>query len=71
MDRVDYLRCRISQLCFKGASNAWAQFLTRLELGDRPAGQRGLYTDSALQQQPPLLEQIRQELRARRGGGGV
>ena len=40
MTRVSYLSCRISQLRARGARLSWAQFLARLELGERPAGQR-------------------------------
>lgn len=40
MNRVDYLISRVGQLRHRGASPLWAQWLTRLELGERPTGQQ-------------------------------
>lgn len=59
MDRVDYLCTRVRQLRFKGASQLWAQFLARLELGERPAGQ--LYT--APTARAPIVDQVVREVR--------
>ena len=39
VNRIDYLTCRIAQLRAQGAGAMWAQWLARLELGERPAGQ--------------------------------
>ncbi len=58
MLRVDYLCTRIRQLRFKGASQLWASFMARLELGERPAGQ--LYTAPTA----PIVDQVVREVRS-------
>jgi hypothetical protein len=39
MNRVDYIICRLGQLRARGVGRLWALWLTRLELGEHPAGQ--------------------------------
>lgn len=62
MNRVDYLSCRISQLRHRKLPHGWAVFLTRLELGERPAGQKHIHKIEPSK----LLEMVRTELRRRR-----
>lgn len=63
MKRVDYLFCRIKQLLFRRFPHAWAVHLTRLELGERPSGQKRVHMIEPRR----LFSMVLVEMRGRRG----